>query len=47
MSEIQKDIRDTAAWMKILLIATKGFGQMTSNYTCFANSWFSSVKTSE
>ena len=33
--------------MKRLAIATKGCGQLTSNDTYFANSWFSSVKTAE
>ena len=33
--------------MKRLSIATKGCGQMASNYTYFADSWFSSVKTDE
>ena len=33
--------------MKRLAIDTKGFGQLTSNYTYFADIWFSSVKTAE
>ena len=33
--------------MKRLAIATKGCGQLTSNDKYFADSWFSSVKTSE
>ena len=33
--------------MKILPIATKGFGQMTSNDTYFDDIWFTSIKTSE
>ena len=37
----------TAACMKRLAIATKGFGQLASNDTYFSDSWFSSVKTAE
>ena len=33
--------------MKRLAIVTKGCGQLTSNYTSFADIWFSSVKTAE
>ena len=33
--------------MKRLAIATKGCGQLISNDTYFAYSWFSSVKTAE
>ena len=33
--------------MKRLAIANKGCGQLTSNDTYFADSWFSSVKTDE
>ena len=33
--------------MKRLAIATKWCGQLTSNDTYFADSWFSSVKTSD
>ena len=33
--------------MKRLAIATKGCGQLTLNYTYFADSWFSSVETAE
>ena len=33
--------------MKRLAIATKGCGQLASNDTYFADSWFSSVKISE
>ena len=46
-SKFQKDIGGTAACMKILDIDNKGCGQLTSNYTYFADSWFRSVKTSE
>ena len=33
--------------MKRLVIATKGYGQLTSNDTYFANIWFISVKTAD
>ena len=33
--------------MKRLAISTKGCGQLTSNDTYFADSWFSSVKTTD
>ena len=33
--------------MKRLAIANKGCGQLTSNDTYFADSWFSSVKTAK
>ena len=33
--------------MKIKMMATKGCGQLTSNNTYFADSWFSGVKTTE
>ena len=33
--------------MKRLTMSTKGCGQLTSNDTYFADSWFSGVKTSE
>ena len=46
-SSFQKDIRGTAACMKIPLIANKGCGQLTSNDTYFADTWFSSVYTAE
>ena len=45
--EFHKYLGGTTACMKILLIATKGCGQLTSNDTYFADSWFSSVKTAE
>ena len=35
----------TSACMKILSIATKGCGQLTSNDTYFSDVWFSSVKS--
>ena len=47
MSEFYKDIRGTAACMKILVMATKGCDQLTSNDIYFADSWLSSVKTAE
>ena len=43
----QSELGGTAACMKRLAIATKGCGQLTSNNTYYADSWFSSVKTSE
>ena len=46
-SKFKKYLGGTTACMKRLAIATKGCGQLTSNYTYFADSWFSSVKTSE
>ena len=46
-SIFQSELGGTAACMKRLAIATKGCGQLTSNYTYFTNSWFSSVKTAE
>ena len=46
-STFQSELGGTAACMKILAIATKGCGQLTSNNTYFSDSWFSSVKTAE
>ena len=46
-SRFQSELGGTAACMKRLAIATKGCGQLTSNDTCFADSWFSSVKNAE
>ena len=46
-SKFQSVLGGTAACMKRLAISTKGCGQLTSNDTYFADSWFSSVKTSE
>ena len=43
----QKYIGGTAACMKRLMMVTKGCGQLTSNDTYFANSWFSGVKMAE
>ena len=37
----------TTACMKILYIATKGCGQLTSNNNYFGDSWFSSVEDTE
>ena len=45
--EFQKYLRGTTACIKRLPIATRGYVQITSNDTYFADSWFSSVKTSE
>ena len=43
----QSELGGTAACMKRLAISTKGCGQLTSNDTYFADSWFRSVKTAE
>ena len=44
MLELQKYLRGTNTCMKRLDMATKGCGQIKSNDTYFADSWFSSVK---
>ena len=46
-STFQSELGGTAVCMKRLAIATKGCGQLISNDTYFADSWFSSVKTDE
>ena len=46
-SGFQKYLGGTAALMKRIGIATKGFGQLTSNDTYFSDIWFSYVKTTE
>ena len=46
-STFQSEMGGTAACMKQLAIATKRCGQLASNDTYFADSWFSSVKTAE
>ena len=46
-STFQSELGGTAACMKRLAIDTKGCGQLTSNDTYFADSWFISVKTAE
>ena len=46
-SKCQNVLGGTAACMKILVIYTKGCGQLTSDVIYFSDSWFSSVKTSE
>ena len=46
-STFQSELGGTAVCMKRLAISTKGCGQLTSNNTYFADSWFSSVKTAE
>ena len=46
-SKFQSIMGGAAACMKRIAIDTKGCGQLTSNDTYFADSWFSSVKTSE
>ena len=45
--EFQKYLGVTAAYMKILEMTTKGFVQLKSNDTYFADIWFCSVNTSE
>ena len=47
MSKFQKDLGGTTVYTKRLDIATKECGQLTSNYTYFAENWFSYVKTYE
>ena len=47
ISEFQKDLGGTSACMKILAMTNKGCGQLTSNATYFADSYFSNVKTAE
>ena len=46
-STFQSELGGTAVCMKRLAISAKGRGQLTSNNTYFADSWFSSVKTAE
>ena len=43
----KSELGGTAECMKRLALATKGCGQLTSNDTYFADSWFSSVKAAE
>ena len=43
ISKFQNVLGGTTVCMKILDIATKGCGQLTSNNTYFADSWFCSV----
>ena len=47
MSKFQNHLGGTTACTKRLAIATKGYGQLTSNDTHFADIWFSYVKTAE
>ena len=44
---IQKYIGWTVTYMKVLIMDTKGCGKLKSDYTYFADSWFSGVKTVE
>ena len=46
-SKFQKCILGTAVCMKILAIAAKECGQLTSNDTYFSDKWFGYVKTAE
>ena len=43
----QPNIRGTVACMKILMMDIKGCEQLMSNYTYFADIWFSGVETAE
>ena len=47
ISKLKKVQGGTDACMKRLAVATKGCGQLTSNDTYFADSWFSYAKTAE
>ena len=47
MSKFQNHLGGTTACTKRLAIATKGYGQLTSNDTYFSDIWFSYVKTDE
>ena len=47
MSKFKKYPGGTTEYMRIIAISTKGCGQLTSNDTYFADSWFSSVKTAD
>ena len=47
MSKFQKYLVGATEYMKIIAIATKGCGKLTSNDTYFDDIWFSSVKTSD
>ena len=46
-SKFQKYIGSTTTFTRRLAISTKGCGQLKSNYTYFADRYFSFVKTSE
>ena len=46
-AEFQQQIRVTAVCMRILIIAKKGCGHLSSNDTYFADIWFCAVKTDE
>ena len=46
-SKFQNVLGGTTVCMKRLAIATKGYGQLTSNDTYSSGSWFSYVKTAE
>ena len=45
--EFKQEIGGTESCMKILIMGTKGCGQLSSNDIYFAGSWFSGVKTAE
>ena len=46
-STFKNYIGGTASCMRIIMMATKGCGKLTSNDTHFADSWFSGVKKVE
>ena len=46
-SNIRKYLRGTSECMKILMMATKGCAQLTSNDTYFSDSCISGMKTAE
>ena len=47
IAKYQQEIGGTAVFMKRLMMAKKGYGQLTSNYTYFYDIWFSGVKTAD
>ena len=47
MSIFHKYFGETAGCTKRLIMATKGCGQLTSNYTYFSDRWFSGAKSAE
>ena len=46
-SGFQQQIVGAASCMTIIMKYTKGCGQLSSNYTFFADIWFSGLKTAE
>ena len=47
ISQLKQVIVGTTACTKKTIKATKGYGQLSSNYTLFFNIWFSGVKIAE